>query len=207
MNFENFILVLPIILISGLTLYVLYGLLLFIQNSFKNTFEKIASIFQNEKSISDFKEYENFLRYRFPYFDNLPDNLKIKFLSRIKKFISEKIFVGREGLEVTDEMRIWVAASAIQLTFGLENYILSRFSRIILYPDVFYSKINEEMHKGETNVQGIIVLSWRALVEGYSSPSDNFNLGLHEMAHALELTLLLKEDYDSFFGDYYEKWN
>jgi hypothetical protein len=63
------------------------------------------------------------------------------------------------------------------------------------------------MHKGETNTRGIIVLSWQDLKEGYSSPNDNFNLGLHEMAHALELQLLLNNDYDIFFGNYYDKWN
>ena len=152
-------------------------------------------------------ELEKYLLNRFPYYDRLPPKLKVKFLHRVKNFIADKSFEGRENLEVTDEMKTWVAASAVQLTFGLDKYSLNHFSKIILYPEVYYNQRTDAMHKGETNTKGIIVLSWHDLRTGYEIPSDNFNLGLHEMAHALELELLLRRDYDNFFGDYYRKWS
>jgi len=206
MKFEELIAIVPLFLLLVFTVHVAYGLWLIIASVFKDYWIGIEFSLVN-KNISHFKEYEIHLLHRFPYYDRLPDNLKMKFLGRVKRFISDKTFEGREELEVTDEMKTWVAASAVQLTFGLNNYSLNHFSRIILYPEVYYNSRSDAMHKGETNSRGIIVLSWQDLKEGYSSPNDNFNLGLHEMAHALELQLLLKSDYDSFFGDYYAKWN
>ena len=207
MKFDELISLVPFILLIGLSFYMVYGLWLIVESIFENFWRRIEFSLMSKKDISHFSRYEIHLRNRFPYYDRLPDNLKVKFLLRIKRFIAEKTFEGREDLVVTDEMKTWVAASAVQLTFGLNNFSLNHFSKIILYPDVYYNKQTDAMHKGEANTRGIIVLSWEDLKDGYSSPSDNFNLGLHEMAHALELQLLLKDDYDIFFGNYYEKWN
>jgi Mlc titration factor MtfA (ptsG expression regulator) len=198
---------LPVLLLIGLSMYILYGFWLLIASQFKGYWKEIEFSLMSKRDISRLKKYEIHLLHRFPYYDRLPDNLKRKFLLRVHRFISDKSFESRGGMEVTDEMKTWVAASAVQLTFGLNNYSLSHFSRIILYPEAYYNSRTDSMHMGEANTRGIIVLSWQDLKEGYSSPSDNFNVGLHEMAHALELQLLLQGDYDSFFGNYYDKWN
>jgi hypothetical protein len=85
-------------------------------------------------------------------------------------------------------MRTLVAASAIQITFGFPSVYLHRFTKVILYPDVYYSTITEGYHQGEVNSAGIIVLSWQNLLQGYLNPYDGRNLGLHEMAHALKIS-------------------
>ncbi len=133
--------------------------------------------------------------------------MKVKFLLRVKNFIADKDFESRGGVELTDEVKALVAASAVQITFGLHKYTLSHFSKIILYPESFYNRLGDEYHIGETNVQGVIVLSWKDLQDGFLKATDNFNVGLHEMAHALELQWRLEDDYDSFFGNYFEKWS
>ncbi|MCX6275372.1 MAG: zinc-dependent peptidase [Bacteroidetes bacterium] len=196
----------PYIIIVFFTGYICYGLFLLAQNALLKLKDNIALAFAG-KVITRNDDLEKYLLNRFPYYDRLPDPLKIKFLLRVKNFIRNKQFEGREGLEVTDEIKSWVAASAIQLTFGLSKYSLDHFSKIIVYPAAFYNRQNDAMHMGETNTHGIIVLSWKDLQEGFREPTDNFNVGLHEMAHALELQLLLKEDDDTFFGNYYPKFS
>jgi hypothetical protein len=103
-------------------------------------------------------------------------------------------------------MVVLISASAIQLTFGLNEYRLDHFSRIFVYPKAFYSKISKQYHKGETNLAGAIALSWSHFIEGYNKPNDKVNLGLHEMAHALRFDKFKSEDYDLFFNTYYDKW-
>lgn len=92
------------------------------------------------KLITRNDDLEKYLLKGFPYYDRLPEPLKVKFLLRVKNFIRNKQFEGREGLEVTDEIKSWVAASAIQLTFGLSKYSLEHFSKIIVYPAAFYNR-------------------------------------------------------------------
>lgn len=130
----------------------------------------------------------SFLATNFRYYNKLSLTDRLVFERRVQKFINLKNFEGRNGLIITTEMRTLVAASAIQITFGLPSVYLHRFEKVILYPDVYYSTITEAYHQGEVNSAGIIVLSWKNLVQGYLNPYDGRNLGLHEMAHALKIS-------------------
>ncbi len=133
------------------------------------------------------KTYAQVLEKYFAYYRQLPAAQKEEFSQRVDKFLAEKEFVSRGKLEITEEMKILVAACAIQLSFGLSPVYLSHFKMIILYPDKYYSVLNRDFHVGEVNEGGAIVLSWRHFVEGYYNPTDALNVGLHEMAHALLL--------------------
>ncbi len=90
--------------------------------------------------------------------------------------------------EVTDEMKILISASAIQLTFGLNFSGFTHFRKILVYPNSYYSEISKKHHNGEVNPKmRLIIVSWRHFVSGYMNPDDGRNLGLHEMAHAVKL--------------------
>lgn len=99
-----------------------------------------------------------------------------------------KTYYGKEGLEITDEMRILVAATAVQITFGFKFFQLPRFSKILIYPTQYYSKQTKKHHKGEVYPMGRwIRLSWDNFLHGFGDPHDGINLGLHEMTHAMSL--------------------
>lgn len=108
---------------------------------------------------------------------------------------------------VTWEMKVLIAASAVQLTFGFPKVKLSWFRYILVYPDTFYSQANRKHHKGEVNPKAkSIVLSWKYFVEGYLKP-DGRNLGLHEMAHALRLeNRIMNEEYNFLDHELLEEW-
>jgi Mlc titration factor MtfA (ptsG expression regulator) len=148
----------------------------------------------------------NILASRFPYYKNLSSPGKAKFILRVKEFIESKDIEGRNGLEITRTIEVLVAASAIQLTFGLNNYLLSHFKKIIIYPDKFYSQLSKSNNVGEVNMGGAIVLSWKAFEEGISNQNDSYNVALHEMAHALNLTGIMGKDVDPLFSAYFDKW-
>jgi Mlc titration factor MtfA (ptsG expression regulator) len=143
---------------------------------------------------------------RMPYYQPLSVAAKARFRQRTLDFIGSKQFIGAEGLAITDEMKVLVSALAVQLTFGLQNYFISFFHTIRLYPSTFYSRMAGARLKGGTSESGLIQLSWADLVSGVDNPGDKINLGLHELAHALEIGVMKGSDFDQTFASYYEFW-
>ena len=174
--------------------------------AFRNSHDDLLLRFKRNFDGSIRSEYEKYFIGKMPYFEKLPDKLKLKFLLRVRKFIRHRSFEGRNGFEVTNEIKARIAGAAIQLTLGLDEFTLDHFSKIIVYPESYYSKLTGKFHMGEANVRGILVISWKDFIKGYSIPDDSFNVGLHEMAHALELSKRLGGNYDLYFSQYYEKW-
>jgi MtfA peptidase len=146
------------------------------------------------------KAYKTCLVQYFPFYNCLSVKDKLLFERRVQKFIDLKQFIPRGGIkEVTREMKAMIAGSAIQITFGYPDVYFRHFWRILIYPDNYYSTITRHYHKGEVNIRGLIVLSWKSFREGFADPTDGRNLGFHEMAHALRLTNIVQnEEYDFY---------
>lgn len=72
----------------------------------------------------------------FPFYNSLDGFEKDKFLNRLEKFIESKTFIihDKSGFR---EMPILISATAIQLTFGLEKYLLPHFDTFNIYPQEF----------------------------------------------------------------------
>ncbi|MEQ9374543.1 MAG: zinc-dependent peptidase [Imperialibacter sp.] len=144
----------------------------------------------------------------FDYYRRLPPVYKIEFENKLIEFIDRKDFTPRQMQSVTEEMKVLISAAATQLTFGLPDIYLENFSRILVYPDDYYSTIFKRYHRGEVNLGGgIIVLSWKGFVSGYADGTDGLNLGLHEMAHALKLENgIFNEEYNFFDEGVLQEW-
>ncbi|MCC9167670.1 zinc-dependent peptidase [Pontibacter harenae] len=144
----------------------------------------------------------------FPYYHALTANYKKEFERRVISFVHQKEFVPRgKAFEVTEAMKVSIAACATQLTFGLEPVYFSHFRRILVYPDRYYSTIFKRYHCGEVSMRGLIVLSWNDFMFGYNHASDGVNLGLHEMAHALHLENKIPNDEYNFLDhQQLQKW-
>ncbi|MCO6162341.1 zinc-dependent peptidase [Flavobacterium sp. NRK F7] len=135
------------------------------------------------------------LHDQFDFYQKLPPLQQKYFEHRVATFIQNYPFIGKEGLEVTDEMKVLIAATAVMLTFGMRNYLFTVIDKIIIYPDVYYSTFNQEYHKGEFNPRmKAIVFSWKHFLEGYQISNDNLNLGLHEFGHVLHYQGLKSSD-------------
>jgi Mlc titration factor MtfA (ptsG expression regulator) len=134
------------------------------------------------------------------YYRNLPPNLKHSFELRVVKFILEKEFLSHPNQTIGLYHKVKIAAAAVQVTFGLNNFLLNHFTRIYLFPKAYYSPINKEFHKGEVNLNGAILLSFEDFQTGYKIEDDGINLGLHEMAHALRFDALMGDENHSLFN-------
>ncbi|WP_343850793.1 zinc-dependent peptidase [Algoriphagus jejuensis] len=147
-----------------------------------------------------------FLETYFPYFRRLPAPHKREFVHKLEQVLTLKKFVGRGELrQVTDEMKLLIGATLVMVTFGWKNFRLSYFHTFLIYPDDYYSTINQTYHRGEVNPRhGLIVLSWKSFVCGLTREDDGINLGIHEMAHALKLVHFILESGERGFDP--ESW-
>lgn len=138
------------------------------------------------------------LEKEFSFYMKLSKREKRQFQHRVATFISEKKFIGREGVVVSDRMKVLIAAVGCMLSFGRRNYDYGLIEHILIYPEQFYSKINDAHHVGEFNPHGrALVLSWKDFEKGYQITNDNRNLGIHEFMHAMQLEARKSRDLDS----------
>lgn len=146
------------------------------------------------------------LEKEFPFYQRLSGQKKQYFEHRVKEFIKKYEFVGKD-IEVTEEMKMLIAATYVMLTFGMRNYLVNQFSRIVIYTTSYYSTLNDAFHKGEFNPRmKVIAFSWEDFVLGHSTLNDNVNLGLHEFSHALHFHCLQKRDPSAvIFRDEFDK--
>ena len=147
-----------------------------------------------------------FLESYFPYYRRLKPQHRLEFVDKLEQILTVKKFVGRgEIRQVTDEMKLLIGATLVMVTFGWKDFRLSHFHTFLIYPDDYYSTINQTYHRGEVNPRhGLIVLSWKSFVRGLAREDDGINLGIHEMAHAMKLASFILESDERGFDP--ESW-
>lgn len=135
------------------------------------------------------------LNNEFEFYQKLSPRFKRYFEHRVASFIQKYPFHGKEDLVVTDKMKVLISATAVMLTFGMRRYWFTVIDKIVVYPDIYFSNLTEEYHKGEFNPRmKTIVFSWKHFLEGYEISRDNLNLGLHEFGHVLHYEGLVNTD-------------
>ena len=122
------------------------------------------------------------------YFKLLSGSGKMVFIKRVRGIANTKKFRGMHGHKVTEEMKVRLSATLVQLTYGLPDTEIRSFRKILIFPDTFFNPTNKVQMKGFTSpTSGTLAVSWPDFVHGYTIPDDNYNLGLHELAHALHI--------------------
>lgn len=137
-------------------------------------------------------EVESILEKHYQYYVQLDQSLKEAFLKRIHHFMDAKTFIIKSS-EGYREMPVLVSAAAIQLTFGLNDYLLPFYKYIRIYPQAYVS--DEDFFKVLAgNVQNnVITVAWNQFLKDNENLTDGSNVGLHEMSHALYFQKLVIE--------------
>ena len=127
----------------------------------------------------------------------LPAELKQRVLPRIDEFLLRIPFAGAHGFEVTDDMRLAVAAQACIITLGHDAYPFEALHGVTLHADEFLVEEREEDEDTGVVTEGYralagqaqgserIVLSWRDVAEAQHR-DDGYNVVVHEFTHFLE---------------------
>ncbi len=149
------------------------------------------------------KDQKGILENKFSFYSKLSSKEKKYFEHRVASFIIDKDFIGRNGLVVTDEIKVLISATAVMLTFGFRDFYVPILSKIVIYPSNFYSRINKAYHKGEFNPKlQTLVISWEGFLQGFDDENDNLNLGIHELTHAIHFNSIKERDVSSvIFSD------
>lgn len=115
----------------------------------------------------------------------------------IQVFLAEKQFIGCNGLLVTEEMKITIAAVACLLLLNERGEYFLRLRTIFIYPRTYFvneiaktgSYIVEEKRVarlGESWTNDQLVLSWEQVQYDTRNWQDGRNIVLHEFAHQLD---------------------
>lgn len=128
---------------------------------------------------------------------NLPMPLRLQLRKLIKQFLHQKYFTGAGGLEITDEIRVTIAAEACMLLLNRKTGVYPSLRYIIVYPSAFVvdrpqgtaDGVVSEGRKGllgESWSNGKVILAWDNVLHGSSNFVDGQNVVLHEFAHQLD---------------------
>jgi Mlc titration factor MtfA (ptsG expression regulator) len=143
------------------------------------------------------EEWALILEKNIGIYHNLPMPLRLQLRQLIKQFLHQKNFSGAGGLEITDEMRITVAAQACMLQLNRQSALYPRLKYIILYPSAFVvtrsdtdgAGVVSHGRKGllgESWQNGKVILAWDNVIHGARNFVDGSNVVLHEFAHQLD---------------------
>ena len=121
-----------------------------------------------------------------PFFRQLSLTEKKRFASRVAMFLNDKEFVLQgtpaEDEDVPLQMKLAVAASVIQFTFGLDEFWLPDLEKVICYPRLFPSRERPAFHAGEAHDDGCLILSALMTQQGLTKPAEFYHIGLHVAA-------------------------
>jgi Mlc titration factor MtfA (ptsG expression regulator) len=119
----------------------------------------------------------------------------------IRYFITEKNFEGCGGLEITDEIRVVIAAEASLLVLGLPSFQYKGLKSVLVYPTtvtlpesrlgVFTEGLSivpsRQAILGQAMQNGPVLLVWDAVVRDARHPERGHNVVYHEFAHILDM--------------------
>lgn len=126
----------------------------------------------------------------------IPPHLKPSLHNYIKIFLAEKEFIGKEGLNITEEIKLTIASQACLLLLHNRSNYFPYLKTISVYPKVIILNQNK-LHKktalsGQSSVgyksgyDGEILLSWYEIKSQSKITNTGDNVVLHEFAHQLD---------------------
>jgi Mlc titration factor MtfA (ptsG expression regulator) len=142
-------------------------------------------------------EWAQLLENNIQVYRQLPTPLRLQLRKLIKQFLHQKHFSGAGGLEITDEIRLTIAAEACMLILNRSSGVYSRLRYIIVYPTSFVVErgntdqagVVEHQPRGllgESWQNGKVILAWDSVLHGARNFLDGHNVVLHEFAHQLD---------------------
>ena len=133
-----------------------------------------------------------------PVWTRLGDGDRAELLGHLQVFLAEKHFEGAGGLEMTDEIRVTIAAHAcVLLLHRAPATYYPELGSIVVYPHAYVARVVERgpdgiVHEfdsarlGESWTRGVVVLSWDDVVAAGRDVHHAHNVVLHEFAHQLD---------------------
>ena len=143
------------------------------------------------------KNYIQFIKKNVALYNYLPENLRKELQGHINIFLKEKYFEGCGGLNLTDEIKVTIAAEACILLLNKAHpSYFPRCDAILVYPSAYVAEnltpmgvvhVKEQsVRLGESWTKGIVVLAWDHVKQNVLDVIGGHNVVLHEFAHQLD---------------------
>ncbi len=159
---------------------------------------------QREKILSEPfpDDWAGVLERNVKHYARLPQDQKNQLRDLVQVFVAEKNWEGCGGLELTDEMKVTIAAQACLLVLARDHKLFEDVESIFVYPSAVMRPAREQgvfvrssnvldggptALLGEAHVRGPVVLAWDRVLRDGKNPSDGHNLVYHEFAHKLDM--------------------
>ena len=142
--------------------------------------------------------WEEICRRNVAAWRTLSEDERARLRQLVQIFVSEKNWEGCGGLEITDEIRVTIAAEACLLLLELEHDYYPKVRSILVYPSTYLvpgatfadGGIQSEEGRAILGLAahgGPVVLAWDETLHGSRNPQDGQNLVYHEFAHKLDM--------------------
>lgn len=145
--------------------------------------------------------WEAFIRANLAHYDVLDDAERAELHATMQVFLEEKEWEGCGGLDLTDEIRVTIAAQACLLQLGLPHDYYHNVESILVYPSTVvpperqpgvFERMDGPVEApvpilGQAFAQGPVILVWDAVLHGARHPEQGHNVVFHEFAHKLDM--------------------
>jgi MtfA peptidase len=143
-------------------------------------------------------EFHAIIERNVPFYALLAESECRELEGHVQVFMGEKNFEGCNGLELTDEIKVTIAAHACRLVLHRGTDVFPRLITVLVYPSAYVAKTvepigggtyleGEQVRLGEAWKGGVAVVSWDDLMETIHGRNPGRNLILHEFAHILDM--------------------
>lgn len=146
-------------------------------------------------------EWEDFVRKNVIHYSLLEDAERAELQAMMQVFLEEKEWEGCGGLELTDEIRVTIAAQACLLQLGLPHDYYRNVETILIYPSTVvpperrvgvFERVDGPLEPdtpilGQAFARGPVILVWDAVLHGARHPEQGHNVVYHEFAHKLDM--------------------
>lgn len=142
-------------------------------------------------------EWQTLLERNLAHYRYLSPNEQASLRDRTRVFIAEKNWEGCNGLVVTDEMKVTIAAHASLMAMALPGEPFRDLLSVLIYPAGYrvpeqrwhsgWAIHGESSRLGESWYRGPVILSWQEIQEDARRPGYGNNLVWHEFAHQIDM--------------------
>lgn len=125
-----------------------------------------------------------------PFYRELGSEGRRRFERDVRYFLAEQRIEGVDDVEITDEVKVLIAAGAAVLLHGQPEWELPRGHTILVYRSAFDETFRcrqEGPLAGQMHGQGPIIISLEALLGGWRGETEDSNVALHEFAHLMDM--------------------
>lgn len=135
------------------------------------------------------------LAERLPHYPKLNAAQRELLHRHVERLLADKRYIGCNGLEVTDEMRVLIAGLASLLILRPDARTYPDLKSVLIYPQAFWVHHAEpdelglvddepELTLGESWSRARVILSWEDVQAALAG--DPVNVVVHEFAHQLD---------------------